>query len=438
MKPGPLDMGFARPLEFTLSVVVRNNPSPLDFQFAADTLVSQWPVLNLRMDPLKTKFLDPTDPGDLTDVWAGRTLKKDLSEIICFSSNRDYPQMVDTDSLNDALDFGYGILHAWKQRVFAIRTVFLTDACIIGFKFLQPLCDANGAHHIIQAYCSLLRGERISHTVHARPSLSLKSEVLEKCAEMIESHRIADLHKHTMDRTWIAGISAIGKQIGRNICYRSARRVAKTLFVPQRTIQSWLKEAESQKAKVTEHDLLVAFIFTAALHPPKVHTFGIAIDISKQLQSEANLYNPWYMMPLPDPVPSSEYSSLSLIQMATHIRVSLDEAQQPECIGEVVEQHKTSKGKPMVPKLYGGRAAQPRIASWKNLPLFDLDIQGENPLFVQGSVDYCGLLRETRSHLDDLLVTWKAQGLEEGKGGYWVHGRLPEAVWRHMADELGC
>jgi hypothetical protein len=169
-----------------------------------------------------------------------------------------------------------------------------------------------------------------------------------------------------------------------------------------------------------------------------VHTFGLAIDISKQLQSEANLYNPWYMMPLPDPMPSSGYNSPSLIQMATHIRHTVDQAQQPECIGEVVEQHKTLKRKPMVPKSYGGRAAQPRIASWKSLPLFDLDIQGENPLFVQGSVDYCGLLRETRSHLDDLLVTWKAQGLEEGDGGYWVYGRLPEAVWRRMADDLGC
>lgn len=52
MKPGPLDMGYARPLEFTISVIVRTNPSPLDFQFAADTLVVKWPVLNLRMDPL--------------------------------------------------------------------------------------------------------------------------------------------------------------------------------------------------------------------------------------------------------------------------------------------------------------------------------------------------------------------------------------------------
>jgi hypothetical protein len=36
-------------------------------------------------------------------------------------------------------------------------------------------------------------------------SLSLKSEVLEKCAEKVESHQIADLHEHSMCRTWVAG-----------------------------------------------------------------------------------------------------------------------------------------------------------------------------------------------------------------------------------------
>jgi hypothetical protein len=32
---------------------------------------------------------------------------------------------------------------------------------------------------------------------HTRPPLSLKSEVLEKCAEKVESHQIADLHEHS-------------------------------------------------------------------------------------------------------------------------------------------------------------------------------------------------------------------------------------------------
>ncbi|CAG7939557.1 unnamed protein product [Penicillium nalgiovense] len=438
MKPGPLDMGYARPLEFTISVIVRTNPSPLDFQFAADTLVVKWPVLNLRMDPLKTKFLDPKDPRDLTEVWEGKTLKQELSDIVAISPEPDSPQLIDSTALDKVLDFGYGILHAWRQRVFSIRTVFLTDACIIRFRFLQPLCDANGAHQIVQAYCTLLRGENITHTLHARPPLSLKSEVLEKCAEKVESHQIADLHEHSMRRTWVAGIGALGKQIGRNICYPSARRTSKTLLIPRKQIQSWLEEAESDKTKVTEHDLVAAFIYKASLHPPAAHSFSLAIDISKQVQSKATLYNPWYMMPVPDPIPTSEYSSPSLIRLATHIRRAVHEGQQPECIGEIVDQHKGLKNSPMTPKSYGGRAAQPRIATWKNLPLYDLDIQGERPLFVQGSVDYCGLLRETGIHLDDLLVTWKARGWGGEDGGYWIHGRLPEAVWRRMMDDLNC
>ncbi|KAJ5503475.1 hypothetical protein N7463_006349 [Penicillium fimorum] len=438
MKPSPLDMGYARPLEFTLSVVVRTSPSPLDFQFAADTLLLQWPVLNLRMNPLKTKFLHPKDPGDLAEAWEGKTVNQRLSEILRLSSKPDSPQLVDSEALDDALDFGYGFLHAWKQRVFSIRTVFLTDACIIGFRFLQSLCDANGAYRIVQAYCTLLGGGSITHALHARPALPLKSEVLEKCTEMIQSHQIADLHKYSMHRTWAAGIGALGKQIGRDICYRSTRRIGKSLLIPRGKIKSWLKEAKNKKARVTEHDLLLAFIYKACLHPSTPHSFGLVIDISKQLQPETNLSNSWYMMPLPDPMPTIEYTSPSLARLATYIRRAVDEAKQPECIGEIVGQHKKLKKSPMVPKSYGSRAAQPRIASWKKLPLYDLDIQGETPLFVQGSVDYCGLLRETKSHLDDLLVTWKARGLDGEDGGYWVHGRLPEAVWRCMMDNLKC
>jgi hypothetical protein len=223
--------------------------------------------------------LDPKDPGDLTEVWEGKTLEQELSDIVPVPSEPDSPQLFDSAALDKALDFGYGLVHAWRQRVFSIRTVFLTDACIIGFKFLQPLCDANGnwlfrdqqssradivligAHQIVQAYCTLLRGENITHTDHTRPPLSLKSEVLEKCAEKVESHQIADLHEHSMCRTWVAGIGALGKQIGRNICYPSARRISKTLLIPRRQIQSWLEEAESDKAKVTEHDLVAAFIY---------------------------------------------------------------------------------------------------------------------------------------------------------------------------------
>lgn len=164
--------------------------------------------------------MDPKELGDLAEVWEGRTLKQELSDILQVSPEPNSPQLIDSESLDKALDFGYGILHAWKQRVFSIRTVFLLDACIIGFKFLQPLCDANGsgrprkhpcsstdhvilgAYQIIQAYCSLLRGERITHTIPGRPPLSLKPEVLETCIEKIECYQIADLHKSSMRRTW--------------------------------------------------------------------------------------------------------------------------------------------------------------------------------------------------------------------------------------------
>jgi hypothetical protein len=84
---------------------------------------------------------------------------------------------------------------------------------------------------------------------------------------MIESHQIADLHLHSVHRTWSAGIRALGKQITRSICSPSARRVGRTMLVPRGQIQQWAKEAEMQNAKVTDHDLLVAFIYKVSILP---------------------------------------------------------------------------------------------------------------------------------------------------------------------------
>lgn len=111
---------------------------------AGTCLVTSTTVVNHTNTKQKTKFLDPKDPGDLAEVWKGKILKQELSEILQVSPKPDSPQLIDSEAFDKALDFGYGVLHAWRQRVFSIRTVFLTDACIIGFKFLQPLCDANG------------------------------------------------------------------------------------------------------------------------------------------------------------------------------------------------------------------------------------------------------------------------------------------------------
>lgn len=91
---------------------------------------------------------------------------------------------------------------------------------------------------------------------------------------MIESHQIADLHLHSSHRTWSSGIAALGKQITRNICYPSARRVGRTMLVPRGQIQRWAKEAEMQDAKVTDHDLLVAFIYQVSIMLPLIGAFN--------------------------------------------------------------------------------------------------------------------------------------------------------------------
>ncbi|KAJ5084731.1 hypothetical protein NUU61_009310 [Penicillium alfredii] len=439
MKPAALDLGRPRFLEFNLTVVVKSKPSPLDFQFAADTLASQWPALALRMNPLKNKFIEPKMPEDLSDIWQGRELDRNLGDIIDVPLQGDSPRIFDSEALQKSVHFAFGFVESIKQRVLTIRTVFLRDSCVIGFRFLHPLCDARGAHRIVQAYLTLLRGDRLTHTIHSRPSLMLKPEVLKKCVAMTTPREVATSHHEVSQRTWPGFLQGFGKQLVRNICHRSSRRVSKTLLVPADQMQRWIRDAEDKGIKVTEHDLLVAFIYQASLDPTIEQAFGLSLNIAAQLQPDAEFFNPWFTVPITDYINPTSHIGLtpSLLELAITIRRTLNEAREPECIAQIIDQHRSLNDMPTAPKLQGSRAAQTLVSSWSEIPLYDLDIQGENPLFVHGSVDYCGALGETGWKLDDQVVTWKAKSFGDSDGGYWIHANLPDAVWRRMVQNLG-
>jgi hypothetical protein len=46
------------------------------------------------------------------------------------------------------------------------------------------------------------------------------------------------------------------------------------MLVPRGQIQRWAKEAEMQDAKVTDHDLLVAFIYQVSIMLPLIGAFN--------------------------------------------------------------------------------------------------------------------------------------------------------------------
>lgn len=80
----------------------------------------------------------------LSGIWKGRRVNKYLEDVIPVPKNKARAHIVDVQSLEGLMDFDFGWFGSLCQRVFSVRTVFLQDACIVGFKIQHPLCDASG------------------------------------------------------------------------------------------------------------------------------------------------------------------------------------------------------------------------------------------------------------------------------------------------------
>lgn len=177
----------------------------------------------------------------------------------------------------------------------------------------------------------------------------------------------------------------------------------------------------------------------ASHEPGKHQTFGVIMNIQRQLESTGPFSNPWCLIPIRSQVVSTNTTKdqKHLAYIANDIRRTITAARHPDCISQIIDQHLKSQKCPWVSRSFGARPPNIIVTSWTHLPVLDVDVNGENLLFLNGNVDVCSVLRSTGTTLDDLVVTWKKDGNECGRdGGYCVHGRLSEAVWSRMLEAL--
>lgn len=293
---------------------------------------------------------------------------------------------------------------------------------------------------VAQAYCSVLDGEPPPQPSDFRPPISLKEEVQEKATEISiwdKGKQIARLHDETFRASWFAGFGRTSRQRLRNLVHRSSRRVNRTIHIPQQQIDKWLAEARRREAKVTVHDLVLAFIHQQTGRAPSdPKFFAIVMNIQRQLEFEASFGNSWLMIPVQPrdstrPVDQSDVSAL--VDRAVHIRHTINAARRPHCVAPIIEQHYRINDRPFVPRGFASRAPQPIVSSWANHSLWDLEIQGKKPVLTQASISFYGLMRRLGFILDDVLVVWKGNGDDDG---FWVQGHLANRVWMDMEEKL--
>ncbi|RAH68759.1 uncharacterized protein BO66DRAFT_439770 [Aspergillus aculeatinus CBS 121060] len=464
MELSPLELSFSRQLEVYLTVALPVKLTPEECLAATRQMITEYPILGTRLN-MKAGFAQPHERGllfKLGTTFRARTVNLRLDEFVpsntaelCSTEAEPEPVFYDPQILEKLVRFKGG-KHDGRQ-VLSIRTIHLRDACVIQFIVQHALSDAGGIHWIAKTYCALLSGTHVRGDTAIRPEFFLKTEVIEAGQTAAAhadtpNHPIAVRYSQGFQVSWARFLVAYLRQRLWAFCPTSARRVRRMLFVPQSRIDEWMAQAQSRGVQVTEHDLLMAFIYQSAFSPTakeeEAHTGLIfTLNIQSHLASAAGaLTNPWINVPVAPVAPASSASD-DLVDIAHHIRQTIQDARDPVCVAQIIDQHLPVRDTPAVPRGYGSRTPRVALTSWCHLPWYGLDVKGTRPVFVLGNTRLSRPLTKIGVRMDDGLTTCKARasarmGNADGDGdegrqaGYWVQGRVNQGIWSRMMGML--
>lgn len=266
---------------------------------------------------------------------------------------------------------------------------------------------------------------------------------MEKALEQskyVNDSPIAQLHAESFRIGWISflrrAFSFVTHKL-ENKALHASPRVNMALHIPQAAINAWSNEAENRGIEVTEHDLVLAFLYQqASIDPADPSTFSIIVNIQRHLETEAAFGNPWLRIA----VQSRQFNGMrsqndttALVDRAVHIRHTIDDAREPLCLHQIMDQYTSMNNSPFITRKFASKSTQLVVSSWAKQPFFDLKIQESNPVLVDASVSFYGALKRLGFVVDDLLIMWKGDRHEDG---YWVQGYLCNGLWERMTNTL--
>lgn len=289
---------------------------------------------------------------------------------------------------------------------------------------------------IAKAYCALVDRKSIDPVSSVQPLLKMKLGYkleVEGKSEPSALHPISKLHAESSAVGWVSSMKSFWRQKTQVLMNSSFRRIPKTLFIPQKQINKWTDAAQEHNLRVTEHDLILSFLYRHfANYEGRSPNLGITMNVQRQLQYDAGFGNPWILMPVPpysEPAEAAN-SGDSLVGGALHIRHTINLARDPECVSQIIGQHASLNGRPIIPRHFAMMNAHFIVTSWAGHPVYEYKLGTEKPVAVHGNVEFCCYLRKIGMVMDDLLVVWK------GNGGHWIHGCLKDALWKRIAQSL--
>ncbi|GKZ24037.1 hypothetical protein AbraIFM66951_010535 [Aspergillus brasiliensis] len=432
----PTDLGLARFVEAHLAIVLRTKPNPQNCERAVQRLLAAYPMLAMRMDFWRTKFLSCEYPPK---IYHSRAVKKDLNQVLpCRTAEVGSPpvQLIDTQLLADCLNFNRD---TWGE-----------------------IC---ALHWIVESFFVLLSGREVPAVSPIRSNVAFNPESIDGWKALSASgttHPVAKDHQQDMVAGWFRTISSGVQQMLWSVYDAPSprRQVHRSLFIPQCIVDHWVQKAQEAGVRVTEHDLLMGFIYEGKATYQALSTaphFSFFIGFRQHLQSPSPLGNTWFLIPIPDLYKSKSKASPSTTPYKNHsssnllpalllhaqlIRHTITQCRHPACFPEIHEQHRQLGTTPWRPRPFGTHTPHLKVSCWTKQPWYDLDCAGQNPVFTDMELRFYRLFDLLGVHgANDFVGTIKCTGsnnetLAGGKEGYWVAGQLAEITWATMFDML--
>ncbi|KAL4940623.1 hypothetical protein BDV06DRAFT_230215 [Aspergillus oleicola] len=433
----PLDIGVCRFFEFSFTLLYPRVFSANELQAASQALLRHYPDLGSRLNLWRTDIMPPR-AGQIPDIFASRNVGIQLREIIYASS----PSLADVNvkQLDSLFAFSKIFQDPLSAQVFRIQTLFLVDATVVRFVFQHPFCDPCGAFCIARSYFGTLDGRNPLPTVFVKFPLRLRDNIIRDAAaetNVSEGPTLVDKTRRLFTRSWWDLLKKGSTVAKRDTLRPSLTRVDNTLHIPAAQVQQWMADSRRKNINVTEPDLLAAFIYLCAYNNLSVQDFTLTLGSRLEVESQTPIRNDMFLVPI-DLERTHHRTDLFLAtvpEIAGEVRRTVLQARRPSCMAELTAFYNDPSETPIVPRWIGRDDPQVTVSSWTDLPLFELETKHTHPSFVYADSDVWSWLKWIGLRMDDVIITWAAY-VNGHKDGYWIRGRLTEAIWDRMAKTL--
>jgi hypothetical protein len=163
--------------------------------------------------------------------------------------------------------------------------------------------------------------------------------------------------------------------------------------------------------------------------------FGFVQNIQRDLDSEAAVHNPWWVVTIPRPVQVHDKTGpQQLVELAAYIRQVIMTARSQEFLQDMLHHFKIMDHKPMYPRSQNLNVSEVIVSSSSLLPCYEMglpkaDGQDAFPEYTDISIDSIDISTSVGLAWHDTVLSWQ----DKQDTGFLICASLHIELWHEIA-----